>query len=322
MAFLSTKKENADEKIRVKTLSLGLTVPDKYYELLKTNEVMYQFSPRDVERVYGKPFSYVDLTKEYHNMVHNPEIRKYPTNARKIETEISKLQQESGYPYIVNIDTANRENPVHGKIVMSNLCSEILQVQTPSELNKDLSYQTIGNDISCNLASTNILKMLQSEDFEQSIETSVRLLTNVSTMTNVEEVPTVKQANERYHSIGLGGMNLHGALAHHKIQYGSPESLEFTDAYFRAMRYFALKASNKIAKEKGESFYEFEKSEYADGSYIQRKYVDVPEFEFKFSKVKEIFKNIQVPTRLEWEQLSQEIQEHGLYNSYLLAVAP
>ena len=127
--FLSTKKENADEKIRVKTLSLGLIVPDKYYELLKTNQPMYLFNPYHVERVYGIPFSYVDLTKEYDNMVVNDTIEKTVINARELEQEISRLQQESGYPYIINIDTTNRTNPVKGKIIMSNLCSEILQPQ-------------------------------------------------------------------------------------------------------------------------------------------------------------------------------------------------
>lgn len=126
MAFLSTKKENADEKVRVKTLSLGLTVPDKYYELLKTNEPMYLFSPYDVEKEYGKPFSYINITKEYKNMVNNDNIKKYKISARELEQEISKLQQESGYPYIVNIDVANEENPVYGEIIMSNLC-EILR---------------------------------------------------------------------------------------------------------------------------------------------------------------------------------------------------
>ncbi len=63
--FLSTKKENADEKIRVKTLSLGLVVPDKFYELARNNEDMYLFSPYSVEREYGVPFSYLDITKEY-----------------------------------------------------------------------------------------------------------------------------------------------------------------------------------------------------------------------------------------------------------------
>lgn len=101
---------------------MGVVVPDKYYELLKTNESMYLFSPYDVEREYGVPFSYVDITKEYDNLVRNERITKYKTNAREMEQEISKLQQESGYPYVVNIDTVNKENPVNGRIIMSNLC--------------------------------------------------------------------------------------------------------------------------------------------------------------------------------------------------------
>src|SRR5699024_2369923 len=130
--FLSAKKENADEKIRVKTLSLGVVVPDKFYELAQKNEEMYLFSPYSVEKEYGVPFSYLDITKEYNHLVNNPRIRKTKIRARELENEISKLQQESGYPYIINIDTANKQNPINGKIIMSNLCSEILQVQKSS----------------------------------------------------------------------------------------------------------------------------------------------------------------------------------------------
>lgn len=120
--FLSVRKENADEKVRIKTLSLGLVVPDKYYELVMTNSDMYLFSPHDVEKEYGIPFSYIDITKEYDNMVNNPNIAKTKISARELENEISNVQNESGYPYIINIDTANRANPINGKIVMSNLC--------------------------------------------------------------------------------------------------------------------------------------------------------------------------------------------------------
>ncbi|MHC5924164.1 class 1b ribonucleoside-diphosphate reductase subunit alpha, partial [Streptococcus pyogenes] len=78
---------------------------------------------------------YIDITEKYDELVANPRIRKTKIKARDLETEISKLQQESGYPYIINIDTVNRQNPVDGKVIMSNLCSEILQVQTPSIIN-------------------------------------------------------------------------------------------------------------------------------------------------------------------------------------------
>ena len=97
--------------------------------LARKNEEMCLFSPYSVEREYGVPFNYIDITEKYDELFANPNIRKTKLKARDLETEISKLQQESGYPYVVNIDTANRANPVDGKIIMSNLCSEILQVQ-------------------------------------------------------------------------------------------------------------------------------------------------------------------------------------------------
>lgn len=319
-AFLSTKKENADEKIRVKTLSLGLVIPDKYYDLLKTNEPMYLFSPYGVEREYGVPFSYVDITEEYDNMVKNPNIRKTKIMARELEQEISRLQQESGYPYIINIDTVNRANPVAGKVIMSNLCSEIFQPQEPSELNDDLSYAKIGSDISCNLGSTNIVNMLASPDFGRSVEVAVRALTTVTEESSIDEVPTVKHGNELYHTIGLGAMGLHTAFAMNQIEYGSQESLEFTDAYFRAMNYYSLLASCKIAREKGETFHRFEESAYADGSYFE-KYINV-EFQIESEKVAQIFEDIGLPSREDWIKLRDDVREYGLYHRNRLAIAP
>ena len=439
-------------------------MPDKYYELLKTNQPMFLFSPYDVEREYGKPFSYIDITKEYDSLVHNDKIKKYKINARELENEISKLQQESGYPYIVNIDTANRDNPIDGMITMSNLCvhgetkiltkngyeeiqklagqkvdvwngeewsnvlvvktntnqkllqiktdtgheikttpyhkfytdegvevragelkvgqklitpellpnldnddtsspyngenpvvisveevdglhdtfcftepkrhmgmfnglltgncSEILQVQKPSKLNPDLSYDEIGMDISCNLGSLNAVNLLEAEDFELTVNTSVRALSRVSEITKIEQVPTVKQANDSYHSIGLGMMNLATAFAINKMHYGSPESIELTDALFRTVRFYGLKASNEIARETGIKFFEFEKSKYADSSYLFKKYIDVDEFEFKHESAKNAFKNVNVPTIEDWKQLNEDIIKYGLYNSYIMAVAP
>ena len=82
IAFLSTKKENADEKVRVKTLSLGVVVPDKFYELARKNEEMYLFSPYSVEKEYGVPFNYIDITEKYDELVANPNIRKTKIKAR------------------------------------------------------------------------------------------------------------------------------------------------------------------------------------------------------------------------------------------------
>ena len=320
VSFLSTKKENADEKIRVKTLSLGLVVPDKFYELIKQDDMMYLFSPYDVERIYGVPFSYVDITKEYDNMVNNPEIRKSKLRARDLEQEISKLQQESGYPYIVNIDTVNKANPIDGKIIMSNLCSEILQVQSPSVINNAQEYEVLGTDISCNLGSTNIVNLMQSPDFERSIEVAVRALTFVTDHSSIDAVPTVKNGNQKAHTIGLGAMGLHTFFALNQMEYGSPESIEVTDLYFRLLNFYTLKASHKIAKERGVTFDGFEKSAYASGTYFDA-YTE-SDVEIKSEKVKEIFANLPIPTAEDWKQLKADIMADGLYHQNRLAIAP
>ena len=320
VSFLSTKKENADEKIRVKTLSLGLVVPDKFYELIKNDDMMYLFSPYDVERIYGVPFSYVDITKEYDNMVNNPEIRKSKLRARDLEQEISKLQQESGYPYIVNIDTVNKANPIDGKIIMSNLCSEILQVQNPSVINNAQEYEVLGTDISCNLGSTNIVNLMQSPDFERSIEVAVRALTFVTDHSSIDAVPTVKNGNQKAHTIGLGAMGLHTFFALNQMEYGSPESIEVTDLYFRLLNFYTLKASHKIAKERGVTFDGFEKSAYASGTYFDA-YTE-SDVEIKSEKVKEIFANLPIPTAEDWKQLKADIMADGLYHQNRLAIAP
>ena len=320
VSFLSTKKENADEKIRVKTLSLGLVVPDKFYELIKNDDMMYLFSPYDVERIYGVPFSYVDITKEYENMVNNPEIRKSKLRARDLEQEISKLQQESGYPYIVNIDTVNNANPIDGKIIMSNLCSEILQVQSPSVINNAQEYEVLGTDISCNLGSTNIVNLMQSPDFERSIEVAVRALTFVTDHSRIDAVPTVKNGNQKAHTIGLGAMGLHTFFALNQMEYGSPESIEVTDLYFRLLNFYTLKASHKIAKERGVTFDGFEKSAYASGTYFDA-YTE-SDVEIKSEKVQEIFANLPIPTAEDWKQLKADIMADGLYHQNRLAIAP
>ena len=232
MAFLSTKKENADEKVRVKTLSLGVTIPDKFYELARRNEDMYLFSPYSIEREYGVPYNYLDITEKYDELVANPKIIKTKIKARDLETDISKLQQESGYPYVVNIDTANRANPIDGKIIMSNLCSEILQVQKPSLINDAQEFVKMGTDISCNLGSTNVVNMMTSPDFGRSIKAMTRALTFVTDSSHIDAVPSIKNGNKQAHTFGLGAMGLHSYLAQNHIAYASPESIEFTHIYF------------------------------------------------------------------------------------------
>lgn len=322
LRFLDTKRENADEKIRIKTLSLGVVIPDITFELAKRNEDMYLFSPYDVERFYGVPFSEVSVTEKYREMVDNPAIHKKKINAREFFQTLAELQFESGYPYIMFEDTVNRANPVKGKVVMSNLCSEILQVSEASELNEDLTYKHVGKDISCNLGSLNIAKTMDSPDFARTIRAAVRGLTAVSDQTSLPCAPSIDRGNHESHAIGLGQMNLHGYLARERIFYGSEEALDFTNVYFACVLFQALTASHELAVERGESFVGFADSKYASGEFFEK--YTTQDFVPATARVKELFaaSSVHVPTRADWAELAEKVRTGGLYNRNLQAVPP
>ena len=255
-------------------------------------------------------------------MVGNPKIRKKKINARQFFQTIAEIQFESGYPYIMFEDTVNRANPIAGRIAMSNLCSEILQVNEASQFNDDLSYKHLGTDISCNLGSLNIAKAMDGGDLGATVETAVRALSAVSEMSAIDSVPSVRRGNDESHAIGLGQMNLHGFLARERIHYGSAEGIDFTNIYFATVLYHCLRASNALARERGETFRGFRDSTYADGSFFD-KYVErdwLPETE----AVKAVFEKfgIAVPSRADWGALKEAVMKDGLYNRNLQAVPP
>ena len=320
MRFLDTKRENADEKIRIKTLSLGVVIPDITFELAKRDEDMYLFSAYDVERVYGVPFGDISITEKYHEMVDDPRIKKAKLNARKFFQTLAEIQFESGYPYIVFEDTVNRANPIAGRINMSNLCSEILQVNTPTTLNEDLSYAEIGKDISCNLGSLNIALAMDSPDLGATVETAIRALTAVSDQSHIGSVRSVEVGNDRSHAIGLGQMNLHGYLARERVFYGSEEGVDFTNIYFLTVLFHALRASNRLAIERGVTFDGFENSAYASGEFFD-KYTE-KEWAPATQRVRELFAAHHIPTQDDWRELKASVMAHGLYNQNLQAVPP
>lgn len=324
MQFLDTKRENADEKVRIKSLSLGVVIPDITFELAKENKKMALFSPYDIKREYGKPMSDISITKEYQNLLNNPRIKKTFISARKFFQTIAEVQFESGYPYIMYEDTVNRRNPQKklGRIVMSNLCSEIAQVNTPSTYNEDLSFNKTGYDVCCNLGSLNIAAAMNSADkLGGLVSDSVQALNRVARCSDLDCAPSIKKGNKANRAIGLGAMNLHGFLATNHIYYDSPEAVEFTGIFFYTIAYHAFKESNKLAEKYG-AFKGFKDSSYASGDYF-KKFID-EEVSPKTDKIKEIVAKYKlvIPTKEDWEELITKIKKTGIANANLLAVAP
>lgn len=321
--FISSKKPNADDKIRLATLSTGIILPDIFFELMRKDEDIVLMSPYDIERAYGKRMSEISLTDMYEELLANPAIRQIKRlNARKLYTEVKKAQFESGYPFEIFDDNVNNAHPLKnvGRVKMSNLCTEILQAQHTSVITDQNEENDYGLDVSCNLGSLNIHEAVKVKSFETLVATSIRLLTSVSTMTNIVNVPSVAKANKLMHSVGLGAMNLHGHLVASGIQYGSKDSVAFTDAFFEALNYYSLKASMELAKQRNETFYGFEGSDYATGAYFEQ-YTMKEEVEYS-ADVLRALGNTPIITATMWAQLKEDVAQYGLFNSYRLAIAP
>ena len=321
--FISSKKPNADDKIRLATLSTGIIIPGIFFELMKRDKDVVLFSPYDIYKEYGQRMSELSMSAMYYELLDNPNIRKLKRlNARKLYTEIKKAQFESGYPFEIFDDNVNKVHPLKGigRVKMSNLCTEILQVQETSIITDQDQPNEYGLDVSCNLGSLDIHKATKVNDFGQLVDTSIRLLTNVSTMTYIRNVPSVANANKLMHSIGLGVMNLHGHLVHEEIPYGSQDSIDFIDAFMEAVNYYSIQSSMEIAKEKKETFYRFEDSDYANGEYFNQ-YTDKKAV-LHSSKVTKALGSVPLITAHMWKELKAQVMEHGLYHAYRLAIAP
>ncbi len=320
--FLDCKKINVDEKIRIKSLSIGVIIPDKFMELATQDEPCYIFYPHTVYLEYGIPLDEMDMNEMYEKLVDNPNVKKKRINPRDLLVKIAQTQKESGYPYLFFKDNANKEHALKeiGSVKFSNLCTEIMQLSEVSEINPYYEEDIIRRGISCNLGSLNIVTVMENKRIKEAVKAAVDSLSTVSDLTNIAIVPSVNKANEELHRIGLRAMNLHGFLAKNYIMYESKEALDFCNVFFMMVNYYSLERSMEIAIEKGEVFKDFDKSEYANGNYFN-KYIK-NEYLPKTEKVRELFEGIHIPTPEDWEKLKNNVMEHGVYNAYRMAIAP
>ncbi|WP_348624916.1 class 1b ribonucleoside-diphosphate reductase subunit alpha [Paenibacillus peoriae] len=323
LEFLDSKKINADERVRLKTLSIGLLVPNRFYKLAQDNEPLHVFAPYSVFKAYGTHLDDMDLDEMYDTLLADDRVKKkIAMSARDMLTKIAMIQLESGYPYIMNKSNANQAHALKnvGQVKMSNLCTEIFQLQETSEITDYGQQDTIRRDVSCNLASLNIVNVMEHGKIRESVHEGMIALTSVSDMTQVANAPGVAKANREMHSVGLGVMNLHGYLAKNKIAYESNEAKDFVRTFFMTMNYHSIEKSMEIAKAAGQSFYGFEESDYATGVYFDR-YLNT-DYRPATARVQELFKDIYVPTSADWDKLKADVMKNGLYHAYRMAIAP
>lgn len=320
--FLDTKKISADEDVRVKTLSIGVVIPDKFIELAREDKTAYTFYPHTVYKEYGQHLDEMDMEEMYDELVENPKVKKEKVNPRKLLEKLAVLRSESGYPYIMFQDNVNREHALNhiSRVKFSNLCSEVLQASEVSSYTDYDQEDEIGLDISCNLGSLNIMNVMKNKSIEKTVKLATDSLTLVSETTDIRNAPAVRKANKAMKSIGLGAMNLHGYLAQNQIAYESEDARDFANTFFMMVNYYSIKRSSELAKEKGETFHRYEGSGYATGEYFN-KYVE-NDFTPKTEKAAALFEGMHIPTKEDWAALKEFVAEHGMYHSYRLCIAP
>ncbi|PKR78195.1 ribonucleoside-diphosphate reductase subunit alpha [Halalkalibacillus sediminis] len=314
--FLDAKLNNGDERQRTHDLFTGVCLPDLFMEKVDAREDWYLFDPHEVREVMGYSLEdFYDETQgngsfreKYGQCVQHQELSKTPVPAIDIMKRIMVSQLETGTPYMFYRDEANRQNPNNhqGLIYCSNLCTEIMQNQSPTTVEEEVTQdgkivitKNPGDFVVCNLSSINLGKAVPANVLERLIPIQVRMLDNVIDL-NTIPVLQAQLTNQKYRAVGLGTFGYHHLLALEGIRWESEEAVDYADHLYEKVAFLTIQASMELSKEKG-SYPLFNGSKWETGSYFED-YMDTEEFK--------------------WSLLADEVKEHGIRNGYLMAIAP
>ncbi|WP_420829214.1 ribonucleoside-diphosphate reductase subunit alpha [Aquibacillus albus] len=318
--FLDAKLNNGDERYRTHDLFTGICLPDIFMEQVEARENWYLFDPHEVRTVMGYSLEdFYDETKgdgsfreKYWDCVNHPDLSKEEVPAIEIMKRILKSQLETGGPFMFYRDEVNRQNPNShlGMVYSSNLCTEITQNQSPTLLEEQVTVdgkivitKQPGDFVVCNLSSVNLGRAVIDDVLDRLIPIQVRMLDNVIDLNSIP-VLQAQLTNKKYRAVGLGTFGWHHLLARKKMKWESDEAVDYADKLYEKIAYLTIESSMELAKEKG-AYEAFEGSDWQTGEYFERKGYTANE-----------------ETQLPWNRLKQDIQDNGIRNSYLMAVAP
>lgn len=314
-SFLDAKLNNGDERLRTHDLFTGVCLPDLFMEKVQNREEWHLFDPHEVRSVmnysledfYDEEKGSGSFREKYEECVREEKLSRETVPAIEIMKRIMISQLETGTPYMFYRDTVNRANPNKhkGMIYGSNLCSEIAQNMSATTLVEETTdggtiviRKEMGDFVVCNLSSVSLATAVKADVLPRLVKIQMRMLDNVIDL-NTIPVPQAKYTNEKYRAVGLGTFGLHHLLALEGISWESDDAVEYNDRLYEDIAYYAISASMELAKEKG-SYPVFEGSEWENGRYFEdRGY-----------------------TSDRWEELRAKVQEHGMRNGYVMAVAP
>lgn len=315
LEFLQLKTNNGDDRQKAHDVFPGLCYPDLFWKLAKNNReaIWHMMCPHEIKKIknYSLEDSYgLEWEKRYMDCVEDERITKRSVPIKEILRLIIKSQAETGTPFTFNRDHANNLNPNShmGMIYSSNLCTEIMQNMSPMKIQESFLDQEEdviqkihpGDFVVCNLASIVLghIDLKNEKELQEVVMTLVRAMDNVIDL-NYYPILFAKKTNEKYRALGLGTSGYHHILVKEGIDWESNNHLEFANNLYEKINFYAIKASNQIAKEKG--FYPvFKGSSWDTGEYFEQRGYN--------SK--------------EWILLKEDVKKYGIRNGYLMAVAP
>ncbi|WP_339308532.1 ribonucleoside-diphosphate reductase subunit alpha [Paenibacillus sp. FSL R5-0519] len=327
LAFLDLKLNNGDERMRAHDIFHGVCIPDLFMETVEARGDWSLFCPHEVRKTFGwtddngRALALEDFYDEergtgsfrdkYAEAVAHPLLPRITVPAIDIMKRIMKSQLETGTPYMFYRDTVNRANPNshRGMIYSSNLCTEIMNNQSPTVVEKEelvtkdgqtriVITKIPGDFVVCNLNSIHLARAVPHNVLDRLIPIQMRMLDNVIDINNIE-ILQAQHTNQTYRAVGLGTFGLHHLLALEGIRWESEEAVAYNDALYERINYLVIKASADLAKEKG-AYPAFEGSDWHSGEYFtKRGYVDE-----------------------EWTELMLQVIQHGVRNAWMFAVAP
>lgn len=315
LPFLDLKLNNGDERLRAHDIFTGVCLPDVFMEKVEMREDWILFDPHEIRTLMGYSLEeFYDETRgkgsfrdRYQACVADERLSREVVPAIDIMKRIMRSQLETGVPFMFYRDEVNRRNSNkhEGMIYSSNLCTEIFQNMSATKfesitLEDDviITRRKPGDFVVCNLSSINLGKAVPAGVLARLVEVQVRMLDNVIDL-NMIPVPQAERTNARYRGIGLGTFGWHHLLALKQIRWESNEAVEFADELYEEIAYLTVRASMKLAREKG-AYPLFKGSDFHTGEYFESR---------GYSSAM-------------WCELRLDVAVNGMRNGYLMAVAP
>ena len=301
--ILVLKNNKGTEDNRVRKLDYSIQISKLFYERFIRNEEVSLFSPHDVPGLY-EAFGTNRFDELYLRYENDPSIKKKTIGGQELILNLLKERAETGRIYIMNIDHCNSHSSFKDKIEMSNLCQEITLPTYPIQHIDDES----GEIALCILSAINVGKVKSDEELEELCELSVR---GLDELIDYQKYPVraAELATKARRSLGIGYIGLAHYLAKLGYSYESQEAWDAVHGLSESFQYYLLKASNKLAKEKGHCE-NFGRTKYADGI--------LPIDTYK----KDVDEISSIPYQHDWETLRSSILEYGLRHSTLSAQMP